>query len=274
MNNGQATQQRPLPAHIAEMSLAEKQEMARKLYRERLAGGDRLTGELLGSTFGMGERWGRDRIAEAHEEARIEAQAAPGTATKTRASRSKPAAKQPRAKSAGAATPEVAPGPSTKAATPDAAPQVVVGSEPSGRFVAWLGFGFGALLSIGGNILFCWLPAAPGQPPHPPGWTPEPAAMLFSAAWPLALLIAVEVMTRVSWPNTLLWNLARFGVVGAVGVLSAVISYGHLSTVLAAWHYDAYGAAAGPLVIDGLMTVSGFALLAISKSQASKGGTR
>ncbi|MFJ1767965.1 hypothetical protein ACIOD2_47145 [Amycolatopsis sp. NPDC088138] len=45
----------------------------------------------------------------------------------------------------------------------------------------------------------------------------------------------------------------------AVG--SFAISYGHIHTVLTAWHYDPIAAALGPLVLDGPMTISGFALL-------------
>jgi hypothetical protein len=43
-----------------------------------------------------------------------------------------------------------------------------------------------------------------------------------------------------------------------------VISYGHLRGVLVAWHYSPLAAAVGPLVLDGLMVVCGFALLANS----------
>lgn len=45
----------------------------------------------------------------------------------------------------------------------------------------------------------------------------------------------------------------------AVG--SFAISYGHIHAVLTAWHYDPIAAAIGPLVLHGLMTISGFALL-------------
>jgi hypothetical protein len=63
------------------------------------------------------------------------------------------------------------------------------------------------------------------------------------------------------------WALARYGGAGTVAVGSAVISYGHLHEVLLAWDYGALGAAVGPLVLDGLMVVSGFALLAMSRSR-------
>ena len=46
-----------------------------------------------------------------------------------------------------------------------------------------------------------------------------------------------------------------------------MISYGHLREVLLAWNYGQLGAAVGPLVLDGLMVVSGFALLSMSRAE-------
>ena len=45
---------------------------------------------------------------------------------------------------------------------------------------------------------------------------------------------------------------------------SAVISYGHVQDVLAARGYSTLAAHVGPLALDGLMVISGFALLAMS----------
>ncbi len=80
------------------------------------------------------------------------------------------------------------------------------------------------------------------------------------------LLIAIEVLSRTPWKNTWAWMLVRFGGVGVVALGSAVISYGHIHEVLLSWGYDWIGAGVGPLVVDGLMTISGFALLAISQT--------
>jgi hypothetical protein len=71
----------------------------------------------------------------------------------------------------------------------------------------------------------------------------------------------------VRWAPGMWWALARYGGAGTVAVGSAVISYGHLHEVLLAWDYGPLGAAVGPLVLDGLMVVSGFALLAMSRSR-------
>ena len=65
-----------------------------------------------------------------------------------------------------------------------------------------------------------------------------------------------------SKPPPQLWATARFA--GTVALGSAAISYGHLRSVLLAWQYNTLAATVGPLVLDGLMIVSGFALLAIT----------
>lgn len=128
-----------------------------------------------------------------------------------------------------------------------------------GRLVAWLGFVFGSIVSIAANVIHVWLPASS----MPPGWTPGTAPQIFAAAWPVVLLISVEVLSRVQWPTGFLWGIARYGGAGTVAIGSAVISYGHLRDVLLAWGYGHPGADVGPLVLDGLMVVSGFALLAM-----------
>lgn len=74
----------------------------------------------------------------------------------------------------------------------------------------------------------------------------------------------IEAATRIRWPEGFGWSVARFGGAGTVALGSAVISYGRLRDLLVAWHYTSLAAAVGPLVLDGLMVVCGFALLAIN----------
>ncbi|MFJ5984508.1 hypothetical protein [Lentzea sp. NPDC092896] len=138
--------------------------------------------------------------------------------------------------------------------------------EPAanGRVVAWTGFVFGCFASIAANVLHTWLPAAQ----YPPGWAPGLAPQIGAAVWPIGLLLSVEVLSRVAWPPGWAWNLARYGGTGIVALGSAVISYGHQRDLLLAWHYGPLAAAVGPLVLDGLMVISGFALLAISRKLA------
>lgn len=141
------------------------------------------------------------------------------------------------------------------------------GPDPSngGRMVAWASFVFGSLMSVAANVLHTWLPAAH----QPPGWSPTLPAQIGAAVWPIGLLLSVEVLSRVRWPPGWQWTLARFGGTGAVAVGAATISYGHLHDVLLAWQYNALAAAVGPLVLDGLMVISGFALLAISNTRTT-----
>jgi hypothetical protein len=133
----------------------------------------------------------------------------------------------------------------------------------AGRLVAWLGFVFGSVMSVAANVLYTWLPAD-GMPE---GWSPGIAPQVGAAAWPLGLVLSVEILSRVKWGTGWGWTLARYGGAGTVALGSAVISYGHLSGVLLAWGYGSLEAHVGPLVLDGLMTISGFALLAMSKHQ-------
>jgi hypothetical protein len=144
------------------------------------------------------------------------------------------------------------------------------GAPPGGRLVALTGFVFGSVMSIAANVLHAWLPAV-----HEPiGWSPGIPPQVGATVWPLGLMLAVEVLSRIRWPKGLSWALARFGGAGAVAAGSAIISYGHLRDVLLAWQYTSVAAAVGPLVIDGLMVVCGFALLANSRIGVGEAGDR
>ncbi|MGW4125875.1 helix-turn-helix domain-containing protein [Nocardia sp. NPDC004711] len=142
-------------------------------------------------------------------------------------------------------------------------------TDRGGKVVAWAGFIFGSVLSIVMNWLHTWLPAA--TKPH--GWTPGVWPQIGSAVWPVALLLAVEALSRVRWRPGLAWALARYGGVGTVAAGSALISYGHVHDVLQSWDYGALGSAVGPLVLDGLMVASGFALLSETSSHTTKSDT-
>jgi hypothetical protein len=139
---------------------------------------------------------------------------------------------------------------------------------PGGRLVAWTGFIFGSVMSIAANVLHAWLPAGH----EPAGWSPGIAPQVGAAVWPVGLMLAVEALSRIRWPKGLGWGVARFGGAGAVAVGSAIISYGHLRDLLLAWSYGPMAAAVGPLVLDGLMVVCGFALLANSRASAGEAG--
>lgn len=123
-----------------------------------------------------------------------------------------------------------------------------------------MGFGFGALASIAGNVLYTWIPPVGA----PASWTPNIAPQIGAAMWSLGLLISIEVLSRAAWKRGWLWGLARYGGAGTVALGSAIISYGHLHGVLLHWGYNDLQASVGPLVLDGLMVISGFAMLSMS----------
>lgn len=135
------------------------------------------------------------------------------------------------------------------------------------KAVSWAGFVFGTFMSVAANVLHTWLPAA-GNGPE---WTPSVAAQVGAGVWPLGLLLSVEILSRVRWRSGILWQVARFGGTGVVALGAAAISYGHVRDVLLAWGYGALSAHVGPLVLDGLMVVSGFALLAMGGPAGDSG---
>jgi hypothetical protein len=132
--------------------------------------------------------------------------------------------------------------------------------------VSWGAFLGGTGASVAANVAHASIP-----PPHAaPSWHPEPGAQIAAAFWPLALLAAIEVLTRVPWPRGPLWMLARYAGAGTVAVGAAFLSYRHMAALLSAWGEDAWNAHIGPLVVDGLMVIAGTALLALSRQRASR----
>ena len=121
--------------------------------------------------------------------------------------------------------------------------------------VAWSAFGLGVAASIAANVAH----AQPGVGPRIAG-----------AFVPLALLLAVECMSRPRWHHArhgwtaTWWGLARYGGTGLVALVAAVMSYRHMRALLTEYGEDPLNAAIGPLAVDGLMVVAGFALLAMS----------
>ena len=97
-----------------------------------------------------------------------------------------------------------------------------------------------------------------------PGWSPHAGAVVGAVFWPVALLVAIEVLARVAWPPAVRWAVVRFGGLGPVAVVAAVVSYRHLSGLLAFYGEDPITATVGPLAVDGLMVMATGALLATS----------
>lgn len=198
----------------------------------QLAAGVDVSARDLAARFQRSARWGRDVLSAARK----------SVATRE----ASPVAEV----TAETALPEVA--------------AVTSASHPGARLVAWVGFMFGTVISVAANVLAAWIPPEGAAA----GWQPGIAPQVGAAVWPLALLLSVEVLSRVRWPTGFGWAAARLGGVAAVALGAAVISYGHIHAVLSHWRYDAAGAYMGPAVVDGLMVISGFALLALSGREA------
>jgi hypothetical protein len=73
----------------------------------------------------------------------------------------------------------------------------------------------------------------------------------------------VEILVRTAWPVGRWWLVARFGGLLPVALVAAVVSYRHLSGLLAHYGEDTLTAIAGPAAVDGLMVMAA-ALLASS----------
>ncbi|MBL7259167.1 hypothetical protein [Paractinoplanes lichenicola] len=86
--------------------------------------------------------------------------------------------------------------------------------------------------------------------------------MIGATFWPVALFVAIEILTRVAWPSGRGWQLLRFGGITPVALVAAVVSYRHLSGLLAYYGEDPVTCVFGPLAVDGLMVISSAALLA------------
>lgn len=149
-----------------------------------------------------------------------------------------------------------------------------------GRAWAYIGTVTGATISIAANLGAAltrphWVPAGA----H---WEADKVAVITAPIWPALLFIAIEVLTKSVWPDTgskakqAFWLAYRFLGVLPVGLVAGVISYQHLSQLLAdatityVQHVPEDGPARlwaqaeplfGPLAIDGLMVLSAGALL-------------
>ncbi|MEO6088415.1 MAG: hypothetical protein ABIQ18_35410 [Umezawaea sp.] len=238
---------------------AELQEQARQAYRDSVASGTPLSRAALGERFDRSESWARDRIAEVRR--------ADDNRTDIPAADEVPVdGEEPAGRSPAEPSPVAVDGPVMTTPVADMPPTATPAvSHLGARLMAWFGFAFGSLVSVAANVLAAWLPAGD----NPPGWSPSIATQVGAAVWPVALLVSVEVMSRTAWRAGWHWTLVRIGGVGVVALGSGVISYGHIHAVLIGWGYDRLGAGVGPLVIDGLMVVSGFALLAMSDTNSS-----
>lgn len=131
-------------------------------------------------------------------------------------------------------------------------------ARASGRGWAYLGALLGGAVSIAANIAHSYIPPTGARTT----WAPEPGAVIGSVFWPIALFVAVEILTRVPWPTGRGWRVLRFGGLLPVALVAAVVSYRHLSGLLDHYGEDALTVTIGPLAVDGLMIMATGALLA------------
>lgn len=127
----------------------------------------------------------------------------------------------------------------------------------NGRAWAYLGAALGVALSITANILHSYVP-----PARSIGWRPHPGAIVFAGLWPVILLVAIEILARVTWREGWLYVALRFGGLVPLASVAALVSYRHLSGLLRFYGDDRLSAALGPLAIDGLMVMASAALIA------------
>jgi hypothetical protein len=113
-------------------------------------------------------------------------------------------------------------------------------------------------VSVAANVAHSYVPPAGTAA----GWRPHAGAVVGAVFWPVALLVAIEVLARVGWPAGGRWLVVRFGGLGPVAVVAAVVSYRHLAGLLAFYGEDGITSTVGPLAVDGLMVMATGALLA------------
>ncbi|WP_163511395.1 DUF2637 domain-containing protein [Fodinicola acaciae] len=241
---------------------------ARRAYLRSVAEGQPLTGNELGRMCGRSSSWGRSQIraakaelAAADQSATAEQEHAEALAEHPPATRNAEDGNDSPQKAADAAAAAAADPTPTGTADPVRAEQ-----RPGASLSAVIGLAAGVVMSVAANIAHSFLPPAGA----PAGWHPPVGAVLAAAWWPVALFLAVEVLTRVRWQSGPWWATARYGGVTIVATVAAIVSYRHMAGLLIAYGEDPISAHIGPLAVDGLMVVAGLALLTIGARPTPK----
>jgi hypothetical protein len=130
-----------------------------------------------------------------------------------------------------------------------------------GKGWAWTAFTVGLGTSITCNVAHTFL--------RPDGasasWQPHPLAVALAGVWPVLVLLAIEVIARVPWPEGWAWWAVRYGGLTAVAGIAALLSYQHMYGLIRYFGEPRVSAALAPLAIDGLMAICAAALLAIGR---------
>lgn len=142
----------------------------------------------------------------------------------------------------------------------DQTPAPVHPRQP-GKVWAYVGALLGGLGSVAANIAHSFVPPAGASL----GWQPEAGSVIAAAFWPLAVLIVVEILARVVWPEGRQWKALKFCGLVPVAIVAAVVSYRHLSGLLGHYGEDSLTVVIGPLAVDGLMVLATGALIALGR---------
>src|SRR5919206_4855374 len=132
-----------------------------------------------------------------------------------------------------------------------------------GRRWAYLGAALGGTVSIAANIAHSYVPPTGAAV----DWSPNAGAVIGAVFWPLALFVATEILTRVAWPSGRTWWLLRWAGMLPVAAVAALVSYRHLSGLLAFYGEEPLVCVLGPLAVDGLMVMATGAILATGHHQ-------
>ncbi len=85
--------------------------------------------------------------------------------------------------------------------------------------------------------------------------------------WPVALILAIELLIHTPWSKGKMDTWVKVGVLVLVAGVAAWISYWHGAHVLSHWGYDEVGRYAGPLVADAAMALATLALQRVAEAK-------
>jgi hypothetical protein len=128
----------------------------------------------------------------------------------------------------------------------------------AGRRWAYIGAALGGTVSIAANVAHSYVPPQGASQ----DWSPKVGAVIGAMFWPVALFVATEILTRVAWPSGRVWQLLRWAGMLPVAAVAALVSYRHLSGLLAFYGEEPIACVLGPLAVDGLMVMATGAILA------------
>lgn len=135
-------------------------------------------------------------------------------------------------------------------------------SRASGRGWAYGGVALGLTTSIIANVAHTFVPPVDA----PVGWSTQRGAVFGAVFWPLAVFVTMETQARVAWPPGWRSTMIRHSGMLTVALVAAVVSYRHMSGLLAFYGEDRLTCVIGPIAIDGLMVMATSAVFATRRA--------